>query len=179
VVAYDFDGLEPMPAPAAHLAVSIAVSAVTAPSWLASTQLAYRLAYAPPSTPLAYTRSRWAAPPADLLTARLRALLTTANSGFTLSRGAGPGAYRLDVALEQLEQVYSARQTSDCRVTLRATVTAVRDGRVLVQRSFHAERAAVSADAAGAARGLVEGSDQCLTELLQWLAVALPPAGAP
>jgi hypothetical protein len=60
-------------------------------------------------------------------------------------------------------------------VTLRATLTAA-GGRVLAQRSFHAEQPAGSADAAGAARGLVEGSDACLAELLRWLAAQVPPA---
>jgi cholesterol transport system auxiliary component len=107
VAAYDFDAIEPPPAPTARLSASLTVATVSAPAWLSSKALSYRLAYASPAPPRTYVRSRWTAPPADLLTARLRQLLVAANAGFTLARGPGTGDYRLQVALEQLEQVWS------------------------------------------------------------------------
>jgi cholesterol transport system auxiliary component len=178
LTVYDFDAIEPAPAAAARLEANITVPSVSAPSWLASTALAYRFAYTSPSLPRSYARSRWTAPPAELLTDRLRQLLGSASSGITLTGGSGAGGYRLDVTLEQLEQVYSTPQASQGRVSLRVTVSNARDGRVLAQRSFQAERRAPSPDAAGAARALVEGSDQCLAELLGWLKSALPAPGA-
>lgn len=174
---YDFDAIEPPPAPATQIAASISVPPVSAPTWLATTALTFRLGFAPPYLPRAYAHSRWVAPPAELLTARLRQLLAAANTGFTLTRGGlTAGGYRLDVSLEQLEQVYSQPHASRSLVSLRATLTSVRDGHVLAQRSFRAERGAPSPDAAGGARALVEGSDACLTELLRWLESTLPSA---
>jgi cholesterol transport system auxiliary component len=166
---YDFDSIEPPPAPSPRLDARIIVPAIATPGWLRSTSLIYRLDYSPPSLPRAYASSEWRAPPADLLTWRLRQLLAAANTGFTLTRPTGLEGYRLDVTLEQLEQVFESPRSSRCRVTLRATVTAARGGRVLAQQTFHADKPAATADAAGGARGLVEVSDQCLQELLRWL----------
>lgn len=177
---YDFEAIEPPPAPATQLAASITVPPVSAPTWLATTALPYRLGWAPPYLPRAYSRSRWAAPPAELLTARLRQLLAVANTGFTLTRGgAAAGGYRLDVTLEQLEQVYSEPNASRSLVSLRATLTTARDGHVVAQRSFQADRPAPSPDAAGGVRALVQGSDQCLAELLRWVESSVPRPTAP
>lgn len=176
---YDFDAIEPPPAPATQLAVSITVPQVAAPTWLATTALNYRLGFAPPYLPRAYARSRWTAPPAELLTARLRQLLAAANSGFTLTRGGvAAGGYRLEVSLERLEQVYSEPQVSQGLVSLRATLSSARDGHVVAQRSFQAGQPAPTPDAAGGVRALVQGSDECLTELLRWLQSTVP-AGTP
>ena len=177
---YDFDAIEPAPAPATQLNASITVPPVSAPTWLATTAVSYRLGFSPPYVPRAYAHSRWVAPPAELLTARLRQLLAVANAGFTLTRGAvAAGGYRLDVTLEQLEQVYSAPDVSRSLVSLRATLSSARDGHVLAQRSFQAGRPAPSPNAAGGVRALVQGSDECLAEMLRWLEATVPATATP
>jgi cholesterol transport system auxiliary component len=166
---YDFDSIRTPIAPDARLHATIAISPVSTPSWLRTPALVYRLGYVTPARPQTYALSEWAAPPADLVTLRLRQTVAAANSGFTLralpSRAAG---YRLEMTLEQFVQVFSAPHDSRCFVTLSVTLEGPRN-RVLAQRTFHSEQTAPSSDGAGAAQGLVAATDDCLGQILLWL----------
>jgi len=170
---YDFDSNPDPPERASQLDARIAIPAVTAPSWLRSPALVYRLDYQTPSRPQAYADSQWSAPPAELLTARLRQLVTGANAGLTTTRlgGDAPG-YQLEVTLEHFEQVFTSPTQSRCLVTLNATLTG-RGGMALEQRTFHAERAAPSADAEGAVRGLVPAVDDAIDQMIRWVRATL------
>lgn len=166
---YDFDSVQSLPDAPPRLAATIAIPQVSAPSWLRTPALIYRLDYDAPARPRAYARSAWAAPPAELLTLRLRELVTAANSAFTVARrGSRSEGFRLDVTLERFEQTFASPSESRCIVQLTATLIAP-DDRTIAQRSFRAQRAAPSADAAGAVRGLVEASDDALEQILNWL----------
>jgi cholesterol transport system auxiliary component len=166
---YDFDSVPDPPERASQLDAPIAIPQVTAPSWLRSPGLVYRLDYQTPARAQAYAHSQWSAPPAELLTQRLRQLVTGANASFTTTRlgGDSPG-YQLEVVLEHFEQVFTSPSESRCLVTLNATLVG-RGGTALGQRTFHAERAAPSADAAGAVRGLVPAVDDTIDQMIVWL----------
>jgi len=167
---YDLDSVGTPAAPNTRLHASIVIPAVSTPSWLRTTALIYRLDYATPSRLQSYTLSQWTAPPAELLTQRLRQQISAANSAVTLrSMASGMEGYRLDVTLEQFVQVFASAHSSRCLVTLSATLTALRTQRALAQRSFHSEQPAPSSDAAGAVYGLTLASDACLQQIVLWL----------
>ncbi len=148
------------------------VNSVTAPSWLDSPAILYRLAYQDAARLQPYADSRWAAPPAALLTLRLRQALAAA----------GPPAngkarqYEVRVALEEFSQVFDTPESS--RVLLRASAKLVNadDRNTLAERTFAIERKARTADAQGAAGALARASDEFITELVNWLA-ELPRLG--
>lgn len=172
---YDFDSISTLGAPDARLQATIAIPPISSPSWLRTPALVYRLAYARPPVLKPYSLTRWAAPPAELLTLRLRQAVSAANSGFTLThRGIGTQGYRLEVTLERFVQVFSSPRASRCFVTLSATLTNRGNReRVLAQRTFRGEQAAPSSDAAGAVRGLVGASDACIDQIVLWLHAVL------
>jgi cholesterol transport system auxiliary component len=177
-VLYDLDSIRPVPVSSARLHTNIAIPPIGAPSWLRTPSLLYRLGYTAQPGPAPYTSSRWSAPPAELLTLRLRQAVSASNTGFTLrSLTRGTDGYRLDVTLEEFVQVFSSPRASRCFVTLSATLTGKAE-RLLAQRTFRGEQQAPSSDAAGAARGLVDASDACLEQILQWLEATLQGAAS-
>jgi cholesterol transport system auxiliary component len=175
---YDFDSIRSLVAPTARLHATIVIPPVSTQSWLRTPALIYRLAYSTPSRPETYAQSQWTAPPAELLTLRLRQAVLAANSGFTLrSATRSMDGYRLDVTLEQFVQVFSTPHDSRCFVTLSATLTGQGD-RLLAQRTFHSDRPAPSLDGPGAVQGFVDSTDACLEQILLWLQATLPEASS-
>jgi cholesterol transport system auxiliary component len=173
-IRYDLDGARAVPQASPRFDATIAIPPIQAPSWLRSTALVYRLDYAQPAYPRAYTLSEWAAPPGELLTARLRERIAAVNEGFTLDRlSEDTDGYRLEVSLENFAQVFTSPVRSRCIVILRATVLQPGD-RVVAQRTFRSEQSAPSADAAGAVEGLAAASDSDFAQILKWLRGALP-----
>ena len=150
----------------------IAVADTTAPGWLDSPAIVYRLAYRDVAQPRAYVESRWLAPPAALFTVRLRQRLVATNRGGVLMPGDGVRvAATLRVELEEFSQVFDAPERSRALVRVRATL--VSGGRLLGQTSFTIERSAPSADGAGAARALALAADGAIDRLIDWTAESL------
>jgi cholesterol transport system auxiliary component len=175
---YSFDASGEPANAAVRLHATIAIAAVTAPSWLRTDALVYRLDYQPAPRPIPYSLSEWQAPPAEMLTMRLRELIGAANSGFTLSRlDSDAVGYQLDVSLERFVQVFSRPGDSQCIVTMTATLLGPYD-RLISQRTFNSERLAPSGDAAGGAHGLVQASNADLEQIVRWVAAALQPTQA-
>jgi cholesterol transport system auxiliary component len=175
---YDFDSIHSLAAPTARLHATIVIPTVRTQSWLRTSALVYRIAYSTPPHPETYAQSEWSAPPAELLTLRLRQAVSAANAGFTLrSATRNMDGYRLDVTLEQFVQVFSTPRDSRCFVTLSATLTGQGE-RILAQRTFHSERQAPSHDAPGAVQGLVDATDASLEQILLWLQATLPSVPA-
>lgn len=178
-VQYDFDGTADPAGPAQWqraLDATIAVPPVIAPPWLRTTALVYRLSYRPPAMPRAYTLSQWVSPPAELLTHRLRQAVEAQNGGITRRRiSPVPEEYDLEVSLDTFAQIFSSPDQSRCRVALRATL--VESGsRVIAQKTFTAEAAAPSPDAAGGVEGLVDASDIDIRNMITWLRETLETA---
>ncbi len=176
---YSFDAFGAPAHPAAKLHATIAIPEIIAPSWLRTDALVYLLDYRPPPRPARYALSAWEAPPAEMLTVRLRELISEANSGFTLSRlGSEPQAYELDVTLERFLQVFSSPGQSHCIVTMTGTLIGP-GGRLLSQRTFSAERSEPAGNAAGGAYGLVQAGNADLEDVLTWVAATSQPSPTP
>jgi len=159
------------PAPAA---VSMAASSVTlppvlwvdvsAPSWLASSGIAYRLEYADPLRREVYRDSRWAAPPAALLAERFRQRLAAEPPQAVARAATVPMPLRLD--LEEFGQSFASPSQSQVRIRVRARFG---DGPTQRQQVFDWVQLAPSADARGAVQGLSQGSDLLIGQVLAWL----------
>ena len=126
--------------------------------------------------PRAYTLSEWVSPPAELLTHRLRQAVEAQNGGITRRRiSPVPDEYGLEVSLDTFAQIFSSPDRSRCRVALRATLVEY-GSRVIAQKTFTAEAAAPSPDAAGGVEGLVDASDIDIRNIITWLRETLETA---
>lgn len=137
---------------------------VTAPPWLGGDGIAYRLGFQQAQRLQHYRDSVWAAPPAALLTQRLREQLA-ATPGC-----AGKPASLLAVHLDEFEQQFSSATNSQAVLRVQATLwPAV--GSAALQRHWRIAQAAAP-DAPGAVRGLAQAVDAWLPQLGGWLATS-------
>lgn len=160
---YDFG---PPAAPAAVAAQRPVLGLrVQASPALEGTAMLYRLAYADAQQLRAYTQSRWAMAPADLMAQRLRSGL---GRHYTLPPD-GEGASRvLHVTLEEFSQVYTAPEQSHGLLRLR--VSLLQGERLLAQRELQLQRPAARADAAAGVQALGASADEAVAELVRWIA---------
>lgn len=140
---------------------------VKAAPWLAEASLQYRLQFLDPQRREAYRDSRWAAPPADLVSLRLQQRLA--------QQPCAPGSAAAEVPLLQLSldefsQVFESAGRSHVLLRLRAALG------TLPERSFELRREAPAADARGAVKAFAEATDACLDQVIAWVAQAAPAA---
>ncbi|GBH25806.1 ABC-type transport auxiliary lipoprotein family protein [Burkholderia vietnamiensis] len=140
---------------------------IAAPDALDSDKFVYRLAYADAQRTAVYRDSRWTAPPAQLLTQRLRAALSS--RGAVLEGSDGVRAPTLKVDLTEFEQVFDGQSQSHGAVTARATL--MQDGKVRGQHPFVSRAPASTPDAAGGARALAAASDELVAQIAAWVGV--------
>ncbi len=145
---------------AAAPSVRVQILDVAAPPWLAGSSLAYRLEYRDPFRRETYRDSRWAAPPADLLTERLRQRAAVAAAS-SLATGS---VVQVRVELEDCSQAFSSPTQS--RVVLR--LRAWRNDQAGMPKVFEVSQVAPSPDAAGAVEGLSRAADALIDQLLAW-----------
>ncbi|KVC92628.1 ABC transporter [Burkholderia ubonensis] len=162
-VRYDLGPAAPV-ATAGH-GPALKVLDVAAPDALDSDKFVYRLAYADAQRMAVYRDSRWTAPPAQLLTQRLRGALSS--RGAVLEGADGVRAPTLRIDLSEFEQVFDGESQSHGAVTARATLT--QDGKVLGQRTFVARAPSSTPDAAGGARALATASDDLVAQIAAWV----------
>lgn len=163
---YDFGPASAQEAPAtARPPLALRVQASPA---LDSHAMLYRLAYADAQQLRAYTQSRWAMTPAELLQQRLRHGL---GWHYALVPPGAAGARVLLIDVEEFSQVFSAPAESSGRLRLRATVlqSGSAGEQLLGQREWQLQQPAASADAAGGVGALNAASAALLPELVQWL----------
>ncbi|NLA19795.1 ABC transporter [Burkholderia sp. LS-044] len=151
----------------AGTAPALKVLDVVVPDALDSDKFAYRLAYVDAQHVAVYRDSRWTAPPAQLLTQRLRGALSS--RGTVLEGADGVRAPTLKVDLNEFEQVFDGQSQSYGAVTARATLTL--DGKVLGQRTFVARAPSSTPDAAGGARALAAASNELVSQIAAWVGV--------
>jgi cholesterol transport system auxiliary component len=166
VTQYDFGPVDPK-GPSPGLKQALLVYDVSAPGWLDSPLIYYRLAYQDAARPQAYADSRWVGSPAELITGRVRGRLAASGKGGVVHPADGTRAsYALRVELDEFIQVFDAPGQSKAVVRLRASVL----GRnaLVAQKSFSAERRAATPDAEGGARALIAASDEVLDQLVSW-----------
>lgn len=171
VTQYDFG-----PAPArnsAHsLRQSLLVYDVSAPAWLDSPFIYYRLAYQDAARPQAYADSRWVGSPAELISSRVRGRLAASGKGGIVHPADGTRAsYALRVELDEFAQVFDAPGQSRAVVRLRASVLG--KNALVAQKSFIVERPASTPDAEGGVRALIGASDEAVDQLVAWALASL------
>ncbi|MFG6490454.1 ABC-type transport auxiliary lipoprotein family protein [Roseateles sp. BYS78W] len=150
------------PAPAvAGSTLAWRIADVTAPPWLATDGIAYRLTFQQAQRQEHYRDSLWAAPPAALLTQRLREQLAAVPSC------AGRPAGLLAVNLDEFEQVFGSTTSSQAVLRVHATLWPAGTGPAL-QQHWRLERPAAP-DAPGAVHALAQAVDDWLPQLGSWL----------
>ncbi len=164
---YDFG-----PAPASPLKgarQAFLVYDVSAPAWLDSPLIHYRLAYQDAARPQAYADSRWVMSPAALFTQRLRGrLAASGGGGIVLPGDPARVHYALRVELEEFAQVFDAPGESRAVLHLRASVLGNRS--LVAQKTFSLERPASTPDAEGGVRALIGASDEAIDQIALWAA---------
>ncbi|HUK05173.1 MAG TPA: ABC transporter [Burkholderiales bacterium] len=145
--SYDL-GLE---APAAKLP-AVRVGGVRAAAPFDGTDMFYRLAYRNASEIAAFTGSRWAAPPAEMLRKQLQ------------RASAESGKCTLSVEIQEFTQVFSAKDASEGRVELLASLSGG------ATRRFAVAEGRAGADAVGGAGALARASNRAIGELAGWIA---------
>jgi cholesterol transport system auxiliary component len=170
IAVYDFGGELPTRAQA-RLDASLALDEVSAPAWLHSSAIVYRLAYRDSAQVQPYSRARWAASPSVLVGQRLRlALGQTAQRGVSAVSDSVRSDFVLRIELESFMQVVESPSLARGIVRARASLihTAGRDLRA--QRMFEAEHPSPSVDAPGAVRALRAATDAVIVQLVEWTA---------
>lgn len=167
---YDL-GLKPVSeVQVAPVDVSIMMTEITAPVWLTSPAMQYRLAYHDPARTYHYAHSRWVTAPAKLLTRRIQDDLSQLTHKGVISSHEGlKSDYALHIELEEFTQVFDQPQSSRAMIRVRANLVARATRQLISQQKFSVEKTTPTADAAGAVATLIQLSDQVSLELMQWL----------
>lgn len=158
---YDF-GLTAQSATIPSIPANVLVQEISAPAWLATSALHYRLAYHDAARLQTYANSRWAADPASLLTLRLRQSLGSTTHA--------KRQYQLRVTLEEFSQVFDSPENSRGLIRARANLSAIGETGPVAARTFTVERKAQTPNAEGGVRALTEASGQLTDEIGKWLA---------
>ncbi len=150
--------------------ITVQVVEITAPVWLDTQAIRYRLVYHDPAQTYTYANSRWAAPPAKLLTERIRQHFAVHINRKNQGNKDHPSTdYLLKIELEEFIQVFENQNDSRVTVRLRASLYE-RGTRSLIRlRNFSNEQTTPTADAAGAVAAFILAGDQLSDELIQWL----------
>lgn len=139
------------------------IADVTASPSAAGDGLAYRLAFRQAQRLEFYRDSTWAAPPAALLTQRLR------EQPAPPAACPGRAPALVTVHLDAFEQVFTSPTQSHVVLRVQATLWPAQ-GAAATQQQWQLTREAPSPDAAGAVRGLAEAVDAWLPQWTGWLA---------
>lgn len=159
--------LGPAPAaPATGTPVPWRIADVTASPSASSDGIAYRLAFQQAQRLEFYRDSVWAAPPAALLTQRLREQIVAPPA----CTARGPAL--VTVHLDTFEQVFGSPSQAQVVLRLHATLWRAEGGTALAQQHWRLEQPSDSADAAGAVRGLAQAVDAWLPQFAHWLAAS-------
>lgn len=164
--------LGPLNRPALPVGVAplpeLQLTEISAPPWLATTGIAYRLSYRSEFQAQYYRDSRWLAPPALMLTERLRQQVALSPRS-PRSASAKPMVLRLE--LVEFEQRFGSPTQAEIRLSLRASLG---EGPALTQ-AFELVKPSPSADAAGAVQAFSAASDEILGQVLAWAALNSKP----
>ncbi|SFU55970.1 cholesterol transport system auxiliary component [Nitrosomonas eutropha] len=157
-------------APGASLSsqATIQIANITAPVWLDTQSIHYRLAYHDPARIYTYADSRWNAPPAELLTERLRQYFATGNID-RHHKDDTPVNYLLKIDLGEFTQIFNTPGNSQVIVQLRASLYEPTSRLPIAHQSFLGRQETQTADAAGSVTAFIQVSDNLLNELVQWL----------
>ena len=154
---------------------SILIVDATAPAWLDNTAIHYRLAYHNPTQSHSYAHSRWIAPPAAILTQKIRNRIVSDTTGSVIKNSSMAKAdVLLNTELTEFVQIFDGAHDSHVVINLRASLVDRTSRQLLAQKDFTIQETAPSADAVGAVASLSSSSDRLIGELIQWLSPLLP-----
>lgn len=147
----------------------ILVTPMTAPLWLDTKAIHYRLAYHNASQSYAYANSRWSAPPAFLLTQQIKQKIAADTKHLVIKDSSiAIAENELHIELEAFSQVFDT--VSNSHVVIRFRVSLVNNAhRLIAQKIFSASQPSPTADAAGAVNAFSIASNQLTDELIHWL----------
>lgn len=147
---------------------ALSVAEVTAPAWLDSPMMFFRLAYANDQQPRPYAASRWSMPPAQLFVQRLKSRMGQAG-GVVLSASDGAANVPLlRVEADDFMQIFNSAGQSVGHIVVRASVL---NGRTLAaHKTFTQQSPAPTADAPGGVKALADATDAIIAEMMNWLA---------
>lgn len=154
--------------PAVQRSAGLALE-VSAPGWLDTPAVVYRLAYLSAAQVREYTQSRWVAAPAVLIERQLRRQL-----GYGTPSGSGRSPCLLRLELDEFSQVFTAANASHSLLMVKA-VWLDRQRQPLLMRSLRLEQPATTADAGGGIAALTAAVAQ-LAQQLQAAESELPVA---
>ncbi|MGB7758136.1 MAG: ABC-type transport auxiliary lipoprotein family protein [Salinisphaera sp.] len=152
---------------------------VSAPDWLGSKRMLYRLDYADNAQLAAYTRSSWADTPARLVGDNLGDALS--GSGLfaaVLGDASGRADLALQVELSDFSQHFSSNTNSRGRISATATLLRADNGRVIAQKRFESTAPAASANAVGGVDALAKADTRLDQDIRRWLADTLAHCGS-
>jgi cholesterol transport system auxiliary component len=144
------------------------VANVSAPEWLETTGISYRLAYEDPQAVYIYTSSRWVAPPNTLLTNRLNAVLAEGSGALSPTDAIRTGCV-LRIAIEDFTQTFDTPQSSHGTARARASLSSNDSRQLIAQKSFVSTHTAPS-DINGAVMALGQSGDALVADVVHWLA---------
>jgi len=145
--------------PAAPGGQPVQLQDCSAPAWLDTTAMNYRLNWRDPLQLQVFRDSRWVAPPCALLAQRLREVLTGGDS---------PPPRTLHLALDRFEQDFDSTSSSRVVIRLRATLMVPGTTPLARGRTFERELPVADPDAAHGVLALSQASDALLGELRAW-----------
>jgi cholesterol transport system auxiliary component len=152
------------------LRANIQVAEISAPVWLDTQSIRYRLAYHNPAQTYAYTSSRWVAPPAKLLTERIKQHFAThIDQEDKIRESVSLANYLLKIELEEFIQIFENQNSSWVKIRLRVSLYEQKTRSLMAQRNFLGEQLTESTDAEGAVAGLIKVGDGLSSELIQWI----------
>lgn len=164
---YDLGAL-PVRGPFSHLQLpqGVVLDHVTATPWLQSDSIYYRFSYVNQTQLDRYSRSRWLAPPAFLLSEQLINVLGDRNERKMTQRAK---QIYLNLKLLRFEQVFTGPHQSHALLQIQASLIQPDTGNVPTQRVFRLDHCAASPDAAGAASALGKETNRFVIALVRWL----------
>lgn len=146
---------------------TLALGEISAPQWMDSTRMLYRLNYENPFELRAYASSRWSMSPPRLFQQRLKARMSEAGAVILRASDGAPNVPQLLLEADDFSQLFASPSSSTARVVMRATVMLNR--RVAAQKTFVGAAPAATADAYGGAQALANASDSIIKDLISWL----------
>lgn len=161
------------PAPRAQRTPSVSgtflVPSVKAPPWLDERVIAYRLDYEDPTRIQAYSMSRWAADPTDLIAERVRSRLGGSATGVVTPAFSARSDYTLRIELADFSQHFGAPAQSSAVLAAHASLLHNPTRTLIAQRTFSVTRPA-EPNARGAIEALTQTTDAFVEELVAWTA---------
>ncbi|MEN8131778.1 MAG: ABC-type transport auxiliary lipoprotein family protein [Pseudomonadota bacterium] len=137
----------------------------SAPEWLKTTSIQYRLLYDDPTRLRAYAYHQWLAPPSKLMEQRWQE--QGATQGHNTTTNTGLLGYRLKVELNRFEQVFDSPDAARVVIQARAMVMKPDQAKPVMERLLTAQRESAP-DVQGAIESLASLADTLITDIRQW-----------